>query len=470
MLELRPYQVEMIDATRKHFRAGKKRVLNQLPTGGGKTAMTSRVVSTAIGKKKRAWFVVHRRELVNQVCRAFDVEGIEYGVISSDYDPKPKALAQVVSIQTAIRRLSRLTPPDLLVVDEAHHAASQMWADLMAWAKDAHILGLSATPKRLDGRGLGMYFDEMVKGPSMRWLIDNQFLSPYRLFEPSSVDMSGVSVVAGEYNRKQTMQRVTDAKIVGDVVSHYRQHCSGARAVGFAVSIEHAAMVAAQFRKEGIPACHFDGTTERGLRDQINRDFETGHIRVLMNCELLGEGYDLPAIESVILLRPTMSESLYLQQVGRGLRFIPGKIATILDHVGNCARHGRPDLEREWGLTTGADAKAKESKRPAPRMCTKCFAASKYNAEVCSTCGNPFESEARTIENVDGTLAETIKPTEEQLAQAKKLQEQGRARTLEALIDLGKRRFGTKDMGKVERWAGHVHAARMKKRGQAGEL
>jgi DNA repair protein RadD len=469
-LELRPYQVDMVGETRAHFRAGRKRVLNQLPTGGGKTAMTSTVVHTAVKKGKTAWFVVHRRELVNQVCRAFDAEGIDYGVISSDYDPKPKARAQIVSIQTAIRRLERLTPPDLLVVDECHHAASQMWADLMAWCKDAHILGLSATPKRLDGRGLGKYFDAMVKGPSMRWLIDNDYLSPYRLFEPASVDMSGVQVVAGEYNRRQMTQRVTDSKIVGDVVAHYRTHCNGARAVGFAVSIEHAAMVAAQFRKEGIAACHFDGNTERGLRNQINRDFETGHIRVLMNCELLGEGYDLPAIEAAILLRPTMSESLYLQQVGRALRFVPGKIATILDHVGNCARHGKPDLEREWSLTTGADAKAKESKRPAPRMCTKCFAASKYNAEVCSTCGNPFDSEARTIENVDGELAETIKPTEAQLAQAERLKEQGRARTLEQLIALGRVRYGTKDPGKVERWANYIFDARQKKRGQAGEL
>jgi DNA repair protein RadD len=456
----------MIQGARVAFRNKVRRVLLQLPTGGGKTAMTSTMVDTTTKKGKRAWFVVHRRELVNQVCRAFDKQGIDYGVISADYEPRPRALAQVVSVQTVIRRLERMRPPDLLVLDECHHAASKMWEDLQEWCSKSYILGLSATPKRLDGRGLKSHFDKMICGPTMSWLMANQFLAPYRLFEPGTIDMSGVRVVAGEFNKRETAARVTDSKIVGDAVREYQKNCNGARAVGFAVSIEHSQMVAQKFRDAGIPATHFDGGTDKAVRDQITRDLESGHIRVLMNVDLVSEGFDLPAIEAMIDLAPTMSESRYLQRVGRALRYEPGKIATLNDHVGNSARHGRPDAEREWSLEYGADKKKGEG-TPSGRMCTKCFGTSRPTAKSCTTCGNPFDVEGRTIRTEDGELVEAA-PTPEQLAHRERLKEQGRAHSLETLIQLGRTRYGNND--KAVRWANHVWDARQKKRGQAGSL
>jgi DNA repair protein RadD len=325
MLQLRPYQAEMIAAARAHFKARRKRVLMQLPTGGGKTAMTSTMVKTAVSRGHRAWFVVHRRELVNQVCRAFDREEIDYGVIAADYPVNLRPNAQIVSVQTVIRRLERLAPPELLVLDEAHHCASSTWDQLTKWAANSYHLGLSATPRRLDGRGLAPFFDEIICGPDMHSLIAEGYLAPYKLFTPPGLNMEGVGVVAGDFNRKQTIARVTDAKIVGDAVAHYKTHCDGKRAVAFCVSVEHAQQVAAQFQMQGVAATYFEGGTDKGLRDQITRDFESGHIKVLANCELLGEGYDLPAIEAAILLRPTMSLTLYLQQVGRALRYVEGK-------------------------------------------------------------------------------------------------------------------------------------------------
>jgi superfamily II DNA or RNA helicase len=464
MLTLRPYQNELIVGARSHFRAGHKRVLIQLATGGGKTALCARMLHNAASRNKRVWFVVHRRELVAQVARAFDLEGIRYGLVTSDTKMNLAAPAQICSVQTLINRLDRVPAPDLIAFDECHHIRAAMWGRIVERHKDAYHVGLSATPRRLDGAGLGPpYFQRMICGPSPAWLIENGFLSKYRLFRPNTVDVSGLHKRMGDYIASESAALVNRPVITGDAIGHYRKHCPGARALAFCVSVEHSKAVAAAFMAAGIPALHVDGKTHDHLRDQMMADFAAGKIRVICNVDLFGEGYDCPALEAVILLRPTASVGMYMQQVGRALRTAPGKeYAIILDHVGNSLQHGDPDEERVWELTPGKEEKEKP-KVPPPRTCGYCWASNRAGATHCKVCKRAFPVESRQVDQVDGELDE-VNQDELAARRAAKV-EQGMAQTLEALTQIGTMRYGP---DKGPRWAMHVWEARQKKQARGG--
>lgn len=456
MISLRPYQDELITGVRQHFREGRKRVLIQLPTGGGKSATCARMLHNAAERNKRVWFLCHRRELVGQIARAFELEGIDYGLVTADAKMNLSAQAQICSIPTLANRIDRLPAPDLLAFDEAHHVASRSWSGLAKAFPDAYHVGLSATPVRLDGAGLGDYYDAMVSGPSVRWLIENNFLSQYRLFAPTELDTSGLHKRMGDYVQSESLALVNKPRITGNAIDHYRKHCDGARAIAFCVSVEHSKAVAQAFNDAGIPALHIDGKTDSYLRDQMMTDFSAGKVRVITNVDLFGEGYDCPSLEAVILLRPTMSLGMYMQQVGRALRPAPGKEhAIILDHVGNSQLHGLPDDDREWKLTTGKPEKSKSSVPP-PRICGLCFAANRSGATTCRVCGQSFPVESRQVEQVDGELSEI------DAAREKREQRivQGLTKDLESLIALGRMR-GYKS---PERWAHAVINGREKNR------
>lgn len=453
MLSLRPYQQQMIDETRAHFKALRKRVLLTLPTGGGKTALASRMLHGARDKGKRVWFCVHRRELIRQVSEAFAREGLAHSIVGADWPTDRHAMAQICSIPALAKRYKTLPPPDMIVWDECHHLASKSWSALCKAFPSAYHVGLSATPARLDGRGLADYFDQMVRGPTVAELIEQKYLSRYRLFAPSTVDTSGLHRRMGDFVTAESEALMNKPKITGDAISHYRKHCDGARAIVFCASIDHSRAVSKQFNEAGIPSLHIDGKS--AMRDEMVDDFKAGKVRILCNVDLFGEGFDLPAIEAAILLRPTMSLTLYMQQVGRALRPYPGKEqAIILDHVGNSVLHGLPDDDREWTLTGDVVKASKKNEVPAPRICPKCFGASRSGSQRCSICGEPFPVEAREIVQVDGELAEIEVARQRREARV----QQAKADSLEGLRELAKLR------GYNERWAEHVYAARQAKK------
>lgn len=461
MLTLRPYQEELIIGARQHFRAGRKRVLLQLSTGGGKTAICARMLHNAASRGKRVWFCVHRRELVNQVSRALTLEGVEHGLVCADAKMNLAAPAQVCSIPTLVNRLDRLPPPDLIAFDECHHVAAGTWAKVAEHCNDAYHIGLSATPIRLDGAGLANYFDAMVCGPSTKWLIQEGFLAKYRLFAPPMVDTSGLRKRMGEFVTSESSALITP-KIVGDAISHYRKHCDGARAIVFAVSVKKSKETAALFNEAGISALHIDGTTHNDLRDAMMADFAAGKVQVICNVDLFGEGYDCPALEAVIDTAPTASMAKYRQRVGRMLRPSPGKEYGIyLDCVGNSHLHGLPDDDIQWQLTTGRPER-KKNEMPAPRVCSNCFGASRAGSRVCRICGQAFPVDSRSVEQVEGELDEVIL-TPEQLEQRQRRVAQGMTKDLQGLIELGRMR----GMRNPEGWAAHVIAAREKKKGKA---
>lgn len=463
MLELRDYQQRIVDEVRDRLKAGVRSVLIQLPTGGGKTALTAKMIGTAARRDYRAWFTVHRRELIRQSTRTFHQVEIPHGVIAAQAPMDIRRRVQIGSIQTLVRRLDRLPPPDLIAWDEAHHLAAGTWAKIYATYPDAIHIGLSATPERLDGAGLAPFFQEMVRGPSVRELIDAGYLSAFRMFSMPSVSMEGVDRQGGDFKRRDMVDRLEKSTIIGDAVSHYVRHAMGRRGIVFEASVERSERAAEAFRAAGVPALHVDGTTDPAVRDRAMADLEAGRLKILTNVDLFGEGVDVPAIEVIHCCRPTDSLALWLQQCGRGLRPSPGKDhCLIFDHAGNLQRHGPPDIEREWTLAGHKDEGRGKGDGPGPRKCPHCFADNAPGALVCLECRRPFPVQAREIEQVEGELQEV----EVAAMRRQAAHEQSMAEDYESLVRLGRMRGYRNPEGWAEHVArGRVKALRMKGRG-----
>ena len=456
MITLRDYQTNIVGEARGHFRDGLRSVLVQLPTGGGKTVLGSFMVSGSSGRGLVCWWLCHRRELVSQASRTFASMGIDHGIIAGGRSTDAGNRVQIGSIQTVARRLDYLPAPDLIVFDEAHHLGAAQWQRVFDAYPAAKVIGLTATPWRLDGKGLGNWFEAMVHGPSVAALMDQGSLSAYRLFAPSAPDVSSVATAMGDFKSRDLAALMDKPTITGDAVGHYLQLCPGKRAVAFAVSVEHSKHVVDQFQARGVPAAHVDGAMDHGERDRVIAAFVAGETLVLSNADLLGEGFDVPAIEAAILLRPTQSLSLHLQQIGRALRPAPGKAeAIVLDHAGNCLRHGLPDDDFEWTLE---DREKKRGRKPAEvpvRTCLKCFRVYRP-APKCPGCGHSPAGQAREVEQREGELVEV---DAEQLRAARK-QEERRAQSVDDLVRLGQQRGYKNPVA----WAQKFHAARQQAR------
>ena len=402
MLTLYPHQQELFNASRIAAGLLCRSILVQAPTGAGKTAIGSAYAASAVAKRKRVIFSVHRDFLVDQTSQAFDRAGLAHSIIAAGHTPDYSAPAIVASIGSLMRRLDVVQHTDLLIVDECHHAIAATWLNVIEHFKSrgAYIVGLSATPWRMNGAGLGMVYEKMICGPTVRWLIDNKYLSEFRAFAPSTPDLSGVHTRAGDYVREE----LAAVAVTGDAVSHYQKITPGQRALAFCVSVEHSRSVTESFNAAGIAAEHIDATTPKDKRAAKIEAFRAGRTRVLCSVEIFGEGFDSPACDAVILLRPTKSLALHLQQIGRGMRVAEGKERlTILDAAGNIARLGFPDDVHDWTLEGGV---AKE-KVASVTTCPECFA-SHRPAASCPECGcvYPVAKQGREVASVEGELAE----------------------------------------------------------------
>ncbi len=368
----RDYQLRMEAEAREAYAAACRAVLVVSPTGSGKTVFFSRVAAGAAAKGKRVVIVAHRIEIVEQISAALDRMGIRHGRIMQGHSLTDDII-QVGMVQTVARRLNQLQEPHLLVIDEAHHAVAGTWEKVAsAWARARH-LGVTATPERLDGRGLGNAFQHMILGPSVAELIAAGHLAGYQyLAPPQEADFSGAATRAGDFAIDEIADAMDRATVTGDAVSHYRDHLGGRSAIAFCVTVAHAEHVAAQFREAGFRAASVDGGMDKATRTDLIASIGDGRLQVLTSCDIISEGTDIPSVAGAILLRPTKSLSMWLQQVGRVLRPKPdGSKAVILDHVGNCHRHGLPDDPREWSL----DAKKRKPKAPGITTCETCFRA-----------------------------------------------------------------------------------------------
>lgn len=407
MITLRPYQETLIADVRNAFRGGAKAVCLQAPTGAGKGLMFAHIAMGAAARGTRTLFGIHRQEIVDQISTKLREFSVPHGIIAAGYSEDPGQLIQVASIPTLIRRLDKVGLFDLLTFDETHHLVADSWRKVLDYYPAAKVLGLTATPCRLDGRGLGEHYDTLICGPSVAELVEQGYLCPTVTFAPQeTVDLSQVRTVAGDYDKKAVAAIMGQSKIVGDAVAHYRQLADRQPAIAFCASIEHSEQVAAQFRAAGYVAVHVDGNTDKDVRRQAVAAFARGEIHILSNCNLFSEGFDVPGARALIALRPTQSLAMWLQMVGRIMRVDEGKDrAIILDHAGNTGRHGMPDEHREWTLE-GRKKSRKTDSGPPIRQCPACYAINPAAARACVACGNAFAAEPRVLRQVGGNLVQ----------------------------------------------------------------
>lgn len=362
MITLRPYQQQVDDAVVAAWRAGKKRVMLQLPTGAGKTILFNHRAAIAAQKGFRVLIVADRRELIQQAwSRLWQASGIHAGIIMAGHSPAYMLPVQIASVQTLNRRSF---PPDIdiVIIDEARGSVADSYKAIFDQYKDSYFLGVDATPIRTNGQGFDHLYDHMVTGPTIKALEEAGSLVPGRPFinplDPRLLDK--IKITAGDYNEKELSAMVSNESMTADLVASKLKHAPGLKTIVFAVSIHHSKLIIEQYRKAGISAAHVDGEMPSAERDAIFKAFKIGKYEVLCNVGIACYGFDEPTIQCVQLARPTKSLALYLQQIGRGTRPWPGKENYILlDHANCIIEHGLPNTDRKWTLKGKKKEKAK---------------------------------------------------------------------------------------------------------------
>lgn len=473
-IRLRDYQQKAVDDIRDAYRQGFKAPFLTAPTGAGKTVVLSEICANASARGTNTVLLVHRQELVIQTAKTLARFGIQHSIVApakvvqnsikiqiEEFQKswyRDESYIYIATVQTIVRRMADLPKFDLILIDEAHHGVAGTWLKIVKSYPEAKILGVSATPERLDGQGLGLHcggiFDKLILGPSISSLIYRGFLTKPRVYcPPIDADFSDLKTIAGDFDRKQQQEKLNKPRIIGNVIAHYRKYCDGVPAIAFCPTVEYAKYVADNFTAAGYRASSIDGNMDDYQRNKAINDLGSGRLDILTSCEIVSEGTDIPVVGAAILLRKTKSLGLYLQQVGRALRPYQGKEETIiLDHVGNCNTHGLPDDEHEWTL----DGRVRRGRNGASggaacRQCLNCYAVYPSTTTQCPVCGTEATKTRAEIEEVEGELVEFKKRTDRI--------EKAKAQTLEQLITIGK----SKNYKNPEAWATYVYNGRKAK-------
>lgn len=398
--KLRNYQQELIDGLKKSLVNGHKNVLIQSAAGSGKTVTMAEIAKGATNKGNRVLTIVHRRELVEQIKNTFQKHGV-------DFD-----LCNVGMIQTVTRRLDRMKHyPQLILVDEAHHSLAKTYKRIFNHFEKAHVIGVTATPYRRSGKGLKEVYDDLIIGKSVQWLIENHNLAPFKYYSVNIIDSQKLKKSSwGDFTQK-SIDEATGGIIYGDIIKSYEKFAKNKKTIVYAHNVEASKDVARTFSEAGYRAQSVDGKTPKDERKQAMRGFRAGEITVLVNAELYGEGVDIPDCEAVILLRPTDSLALHIQQSMRPMRYQPNKRAIIIDHVANYTRHGLPDTPHTWTLEDRKKAKQNKSDEPAISQCPYChsvYYTKDAERGICPVCGQEQEVVERNnrLEHVDAEIQE----------------------------------------------------------------
>ena len=460
MVNLRPYQEAALRDLRESIRSGKRRPILVAPTGSGKTMLAVAVIQGAINKGNRVLFLAPRRELIYQASNRMQAHGIYPGIIMAGEPRSPSAQVQVASFDTlharGVRTERMLMPEsDVLVVDEAHLAVSKTRLDILNHYKDSIIIGLTATPARGDGKGLGIIFDDLVQSVSMRQLVDQGYLAKARYFAPSKPDLEGLKVRAGDYVVKELDKRMDQPKLIGDVVDNWFRLARDRQTVVFCVTRAHSRHICSEFKSRGVRAEHLDGETPLEERKAILNRVSSGETQVLCNVFVCTFGLDIPSLSCCVLARPTKNISLYLQTAGRVLRMCEGKNdALIIDHSGAVDEHGFVDDDIPWTLEGNVKEekvkKQKEKKEPKEITCGECGTVFKGQRD-CPNCGYAMIPSSKPIPVHKASLQEIVK----------KKKKENRMMTLEDKVRFfGMLRYYCRAYGKKPGWAAYKYRER----------
>lgn len=486
MIKLRSYQ----DAAKLAVREALARVvavLLVLATGAGKTVVFANIAQAAASRGFRVLILAHRDTLIKQASRKLSEYGVEHGIIMAGYTQNLHARVQVASVQTLVRRLDKIaTDFNLIVIDEAHLSAAKSYKDIRARWASAKVLGVTGSPCRLDGKGLGVeaggMFHELVEGISIKELIEQNYLVRPEVYGSDVlIDLAGIKKIGGDYDSEALASVMDKPAVTGNAIAHYQEICPGVPAVAWCASVAHAKHVADQFTASGIAAVALSGADDTAARDAALAGLADGSIKVVTFAMLLVEGVDCPAIGAIIMLRPTMSLASYLQTIGRGLRPIyadgmpldtvaqraaaiaagpKGPRCYVLDHAGLWVKHGFADEVREWSLE-GAPKRAGKPRDSEPvepaRQCPKCYLVHSP-MPACPHCGHVYEV-GRQVEEVAGHLEKITPEMQAVLAAARKKLVKG-AKSLEELQAIGRA------AGYAEGWAVGTWKAKEKIRAQ----
>lgn len=385
MLKLRDYQVKTIKQVQQSMLHGHHRIVVQQPPRTGKTVIMAEIARRATTKGNRILWIIHRREVLNQAINTFKQQGVDMN------------LATMGMVQTLTRHVDRLPTPQLIFVDEGHHALAKSYLRIIKAFSKAYVLYFTATPIRVGHDQLDQISDDIVVGQSIAWLTENGYLAPFKYYALSDIDRSKLRKRNGDYTTN-SMDNAISHQIYGNIVRQYQRLAAGKQAVVYCHSIESAKQVVQQFNNVGISAKEIDGDTSSQTRERIVNEFKNQQVTILANVNLFTEGVDLPNVDCVIMARPTSSLALYLQFSMRCLNPRPGKTAIIIDHVDNYLTHGLPDDNRDWrqaAITRDKRKKANTNTGPAICQCKYCFGVfyrKDMHDNCCPLCGHELKS------------------------------------------------------------------------------
>ncbi|WP_441327400.1 DEAD/DEAH box helicase [Lactobacillus sp.] len=398
MYDLRPYQNDLIKRITKSMQTGHHHIIVQSPPRTGKTVVMAEIARRTTAKNNRVMFIIHRKEVLEQAKATFKKQNV---------NPK---LATMGLVQTLCRRVDKLPEPQLILIDEGHHALAASYQKILNKFENAYVLFFTATPRRTGQRQLDEVADDIIIGQSIHELTDKGFLAPFRYFQPPN-DFDAKLLKrnsTGDYSNK-SMDEAMSSKIYGHIVKQYKRIANGMQAVVYTYSIDSAKRVAKEFNDEGITAKEVDGNTPIVERDAVVSDFRNQKLKILVNVNLFTEGVDLPNVDCVIMARPTTSLALYLQFSMRCLNPRPNKTAIIIDHANNVQKFGYPDDDRDWKQAVISGTKSVPKTNDEPTMaiitCDYCFAVVK-TSEVkdgrCPLCGNEIKiHQEKEVTDVD---------------------------------------------------------------------
>ncbi len=401
LFELRDYQQETIDEIYDSMKHGHSKIVVQQPPRVGKTLIMAEIAKRTTSKGNRVLFLIHRKEVLEQAINTFKNQGVDM------------SLTTMNMVQTLTRRVDKLETPQLILVDEAHHAISKSYRRILDAFPNAYILFFTATPIRTGHEQLDAIADDIVTGKSVKWLIEHHFLAPFRYYALSDIDRSKLRKSKGDYS-SESMDEAISHQIYGNIVKQYQRLASGKQAVVYAHSIESAKKIAKQFNEAGITAVEIDGKTDKDVRDKLVQQFRDQQLTILVNVNLFTEGVDLPNVDCVIIARPTSSLALYLQFTMRCLNPREGKVATIIDHVDDYLTFGLPDNDHDWkeAIVTKDKRKAKSSNTadiPTIVQCNYCFGTfyrKEIKKNICPFCGKSLQKENEEYKIINVNLKE----------------------------------------------------------------